>query len=185
VPKPTDAAHLDMAVVYTTISLADGTVLPDCRPDLLNIGDLMARGWSIFPLKPRSKVPAIRWELYQQRLPTLDELEAWFTRPGPNVAVVTGKISGIFVIDCDSAEALEWAREKLPPCDVRVRTSKGLHCYYPFSGERPMRNKCRVRFEGRQLEIDVRAEGGYVVGPGSIHPNGHVYTREGRGWSWR
>jgi hypothetical protein len=34
-------------------------VLPGCRPDLLNIGDLMARGWSIIPLQYRSKVPAV------------------------------------------------------------------------------------------------------------------------------
>lgn len=54
--------------------MADGTALPDCRPDWLNIGDLMARGWSLFPLKPRSKIPAVRWEEYQRRLPRIDEL---------------------------------------------------------------------------------------------------------------
>lgn len=175
----------DRTAGTTTITLADGTTVTGCRPDLLNIGDLMARGWSIFPLKPRSKVPAVKWETYQHRLATLDELETWFTAPGYNVAVVTGRISVIFVIDCDSPEALEWAREKLPPCDLRVRTAKGLHHVYPYSGERPMRNKCRVRFDGRHLDIDIRADGGYVVGPGSIHPHGHIYMREGAGWSWR
>src|SRR5688572_31676984 len=104
----------------TTVTLADGTTLPGCRPDLLNVGDLMARGWSIFPLKPRSKVPAVKWEAYQHRLPTIEELEHWFTAPGFNVAVVTGSISNIFVIDVDSPEAAEWAREHLPPCDLRV-----------------------------------------------------------------
>jgi hypothetical protein len=166
------------------VTLADGTVLPGCRLDLLNIGDLMARGWSIFPLQPRSKVPAVKWEEYQQRMATLEEFEQWFTKPGFNVGIVTGTISKIFVFDVDSAAAMAWASEYLPPCDLRVRTAKGQHWYYPYSGERPMRNKARVKYQGEPLDIDIRATGGYVVGPGSTHPNGHIYTREGRGWRW-
>jgi hypothetical protein len=173
-----------MIVDLTTVTLADGTTLPGCRPDLLNVGDLMARGWSIIPLKPHSKIPAVRWEDYQQRLATLDELEQWFTVPGFNLGIVTGTISRIFVVDVDSEAAMAWASEYLPTCDLRVRTAKGQHWYYPYSGERPMRNKARVKYQGETLDIDIRAEGGYVVGPGSVHPNGHVYTREGRGWRW-
>jgi hypothetical protein len=48
-----------------------------------------------------------------------------------------------------------------------------------------MRNKVRVRFDGRPLDIDFRADGGYVVGPGSVHESGFVYIREGDGWTWR
>jgi hypothetical protein len=168
----------------TTITLADGTMLPGCRPDLLNIGDLFARGWSIFPLKPRSKVPAVKWEPYQHRLATLEELESWFTVPGFNVGICTGSVSKIFVIDVDSPEAQAWADEKFPPCDLRVRTAKGLHFYYPYSGDRPMRNRVKVKVDGRQLDIDIRAQGGYVVGPGSVHESGHLYVREGAGWRW-
>lgn len=167
-----------------SITLADGTVLPGCRPDLVSLGDLMARGWSLIPLKPRSKVPAVRWEEYQRRHATLEELEQWFTQPGYNVGIVTGTISGIFVVDIDSEAAMAWADEYLPPCDLRVRTSKGIHRYYPYSGDRPMRNRCRVKYQGETIAIDIRAEGGYVVGPGSIHENGHMYVREGRGWRW-
>ena len=173
-----------MIAGIASVTLADGTVLDGCRPDLVNIGDLMARGWSIFPLRPRSKKPAVGWEQYQHRLATLEELESWFTTPGYNVGIVTGAISKIFVIDADSEAALAWADEKLPPCDLRVRTAKGVHLYYPYSGDRPLRNKVRVKYQGEALELDFRAEGGYVMGPGSVHPNGHIYTREGRGWRW-
>lgn len=169
---------------HATVTLADSTALPSCRLDLVNLGDLLSRGWSIFPLKARSKVPAVKWEPYQHRHLTWDEFERWFTEPGFNVGIVTGTISRIFIVDADSPEALEWAREYLPPCDLSVRTAKGVHLYYPYSGDRPMRNRCRVRFDGRQLEIDIRADGGYVVGPGSVHHSGHVYTREGAGWTW-
>ena len=162
----------------TTITLADGTVVPDCRRDLLNIADLQARGWSVIPLMPRSKRPSIPWQEYQRRLATIDELERWFAKPGFNVGIVTGTLSGIFVIDADTANAVAWALVNLPPCGLRVRTSKGMHFYYPL-GKRPIRNKARIR-DG----IDVRAEGGYVVAPGSVHENGHIYTREGEGWRW-
>jgi hypothetical protein len=165
----------------TTITLADGTILPDCRRDLLNIADLQARGWSVIPLRPRSKLPAVPWQEYQRRHATINELEQWFAEPGFNVGIVTGKLSGIFVIDADTPEAVAWALSNLPPCDLRVRTSKGMHFYYSHDYEhgRPIRNKARIR-DG----IDVRAEGGYVVAPGSVHESGHLYTREGEGWRW-
>ena len=143
------------AIESTTVTLADNTVLPGCRPDLPSLGDLMARGWSIFPLKPRSKVPAVRsWAKYQHRLATVDELEQWFTTPGFNVAIVTGRLSGIFVIDVDSPDAIEWATQNPPPCELRVRTAKGLHLYYPHSGDFAWRNKVRVRINGRPLDIE-------------------------------
>lgn len=167
-----------------SISLADGTVLAGCRPDLLSLGDLLARGWSVIPVRFRSKIPLVRWEAYQKRHATVDELEQWFTRSPFNVGVVTGRISGIFVVDADSIAALEWAREHLPPCELRVRTAKGLHLIYPYSGDKPMRNKVRVKFGGEQLAIDIRADGGYVCAPGCVHESGHVYTREGEGWRW-
>ena len=67
---------------------------------------------------------------------------------------------------------------------VGVKTSS-IHYYFPYSGDRPMRNKCRVKWQGETLELDFRAEGGYVVGPGSVHESGHVYTRSGSGWAWK
>jgi hypothetical protein len=158
--------------------------LSGCRQDLLNIGDLWARGWSLIPLKARDKRPAIAsWGEYQTRPATYVELQRWFDRPDSiNVGIVTGLVSGIFVIDCDSPEAVAWAAEHLPACEMRVRTAKGLHFYFPYSGDRRIRNKVRATYQGRALELDVRAAGGYVVGPGSVHPSGAIYTREGAGW---
>lgn len=151
---------------------------------LSNLGDLWGRGWSVFPVRYRDKRPAIRsWTPYQKRAPTFDEMQSWFDRPERfNVGIVTGKVSGIFVIDLDSPEAIAWAADHLPPCAMRVRTAKGLHLYFPYSGGCGIRNKVRTTFEGKALELDVRGEGGYVLGPGSVHPSGHVYAREGKGW---
>lgn len=171
-------------VITTYKVMADGYRLPIDRPDLANIGDLWGRGWSIFPLHHGTKRPALpSWLAYQHRTPTFEELERWFGSADPfNVAVVTGKVSGIFVIDVDSAAALAWVEECFPPCDMRVRTGKGVHLYFPYSGDRPLRNKVRVKFLGENLDLDVRCEGGFVVGPGSVHPSGAIYVREGDGW---
>lgn len=165
-------------------TLPDGTVLPGCRADLLNIGDLWNRGWSLIPLRPRDKRPALpSWAVYQHRPATYTELAEWFGgEAGYNVGIITGAASGIFVVDCDSPAALTWAADHLPPCDLRVRTAKGLHLYFPYSGDRVIGNKSRVTVAGQVLEIDIRGTGGYVVGPGSVHPSGHVYTREGGAW---
>ncbi len=166
-----------MLAKHPTVQLSDAEYLA-------NIGDLWGRGWSIIPLRWGTKLPAIRsWTEYQQRPATFEQLEQWFDRPELfNVGIVTGRVSGIFVLDCDSPEAIGWATEYMPISDLRVRTAKGLHLYYTYTAERPIRNKVRTRFDGRQLELDIRCDGGYVVGPASLHESGFVYTREGAGW---
>jgi putative DNA primase/helicase len=162
--------------------MADGYCLP-VDPYLSNVGDLWARGWSIFPLRPRSKAPLQPWAEYQKRPPSFEELDAWLTRPERlNFGIATGRVSGIFVLDVDSEAAMAWANEHFPPCTLRVKTAKGKHFYYPYSGDRPLRNTVRVKYQGEALDIDVRAEGGYVVAPGSVHPSGFVYTAEGEGF---
>jgi hypothetical protein len=66
---------------------------------------------------------------------------------------------------------------------MRVRTAKGVHLYYPLSVDSTIRNKTRIRVgQAGRIGLDVRAEGGYVVGPGSLHESGVIYTREGAGW---
>jgi hypothetical protein len=152
---------------------------------LATLGDLWGRGWSVIPLEPHGKRPAIAsWLEYQTRPATFEELEAWFgAERRYNIGIVTGHVSGIFVLDADTPEALAWCQAHMPPSEMRVRTAKGLHLYYPLSADARIRNKTRIHVGtlGR-IALDVRADGGYVVGPGSVHPSGYIYTREGAGW---
>ena len=55
-------------------------------------------GFSVIPIR-LDKKPLIKWEKYQQTLPTEKEIEHWWRRwPGANRGIVTGKLSGIAVI---------------------------------------------------------------------------------------
>jgi hypothetical protein len=113
------------------------------------------------------KVPAIAWSAYQQRRPTAREIDAWFGAAPMNLAVVTGKVSGVVVIDADSlglavAGAWLWT-------PWQTQTARGFS-WYRHPGIR-VPNRAR-RHGRRQVKIDVRGDGGYVIAPGSLHASG-------------
>lgn len=66
------------------------------------------QGFSVIPIQAREKRPLIPWEQYQDRTATDEEIKTWWAKwPDANVEIVTGKISGLVVIDLDSVEAKE------------------------------------------------------------------------------
>ena len=95
----------------------------------------------------------------------------WAAREGLNVGIATGKVSGIFVVDIDSPEAEKnlYAQIELPDT-FKVKTGRGLHLYFKYDPNRPVRNGAHI-IEG----VDIRGDGGYVAGPGSNHANGVKY----------
>ena len=102
---------------------------------LATVGDLWGHGFSLIPIKFRDKRPACKWRDFQTRRPTFEELEAWFdTGTDFNVGIVTGAVSGIIVIDCDSAEGTAWADANLPPTAMVTRTAKDEHRFYRHPG---------------------------------------------------
>ena len=130
---------------------------------------LYDRGWSIFPLKPGSKEPAMPWKRFQTERATPEEIARW-AMTDCNVAIVTGTISDLVVLDCDTEDAIAEA-EKLGISDaLTVRTSKGRHFYYCHPGGN-VPNRASFR-----SGMDLRGDGGFVVGPGSVHPDGSVYS---------
>ena len=142
------------------------------------------RGWSVIPLV--GKKPAIRtWKEFQDRRPTRQELSLWFGGEKPlhtNIGIVTGNISGVIGIDFDSAQAeVDWLKTH-PSSPLTVRTGSGnAHIYYQVNPAVEVRN--RVRLGGHKL--DVRGNGGYLVAPSSIHPNGEPYRWENSGEDYR
>lgn len=131
--------------------------------------EYLARGWSVIPCTPKDKRPLVRWQEYQTRRPTEDEVRAWWTaNPNASIAIVTGKISGLAVVDVDPGRG--GTCDDLPPTVVVRTGGGGWHYYYryPATGSVPS----GVGADG----IDVRGDGGYVIAPPSVHQSGDVYS---------
>jgi len=138
----------------------------------------LSHGMSVIPVQPRGKKPAISWKEYQQRLPTDEELVRWFGNGAKNnIGIVTGSVSGLTVVDLDSEQAFAFAKEKKLAPGPTVKTGRGFHVY--CKAKDGVRN-----FQQRDdlPDIDLRADGGYVVAPPSVHESGLIYVWvEGRG----
>lgn len=129
------------------------------------------RGFSVIPIRPGDKRPLAPWKEFQERYATDEELVAWFGGESPvNIGIVTGKISRITVLDIDSEEALAAARERGLPPTPSVKTARGFHFYFAYKIGVGNFQK-RADLPG----IDLRGDGGYVVGPPSVHESGSVY----------
>lgn len=115
-------------------------------------------GFSMIPSGggPSGKAPLIAWTEYQKRLPTIEELNEWENKYHPKLwGLVTGAISGVFVIDCDTPEAAAYLESTgLKP---QVRTPRGgAHFYFIHPGF-PIKTVTAI-LPG----IDCRGDGGFV-----------------------
>lgn len=149
-----------------------------------NILEAYDLGLPVFPVG-NDKKPLGPWEKYQTERPTREEVEAWAQDPRTSVAygIPGGPQSGVCIVDTDNADAEMWARENLPKT-LMVKTKKGMHRYYRWPSNvdsRHLRNRTGVYLADgtRIVGLDVRADGGYVVGPGSEHPAGGRYEAIG------
>lgn len=156
--------------------------------DMLAIArNLRARGLSVIPLdhpdettqadNPEGigKVPVVAWKEFQRTPPTDAQLVRWFGNGHKrNIGIPTGPVSGVVVVDADSVEGLAWMRANLPPTSMRTRTAKGEHWYYKHPGI-PVSNKARIHTGNPAVKIDIRADGGQAVAPGSKHASGVLY----------
>ena len=135
------------------------------------------RGWRVFPLRPRSKFPLTRHG-HKDATVAPHTIERWWGKwPQANVGIATGAASGLVVIDVDGEEGvatlqtlMKQAGERLDPPIGAVLTTRGFHLYYDLSLD-DHNLKCS---SGGGL--DVRANGGYVLAPPSIHASGKIYT---------
>jgi len=143
---------------------------------MLKIADIaikyLKRGYSVIPIKPGiEKKPLIDWQQFQKRRATPAEVTAWWKRwPNANIAIVTGRISKLFVVDADSVDALEFLLQHLPK-DLetpQVRTPRGgWHFWFTYPDNVELRNTTSSIFP----KLDTRGEGGYVLVPPSIINN--------------
>ncbi|MBL0058268.1 MAG: bifunctional DNA primase/polymerase [Elusimicrobia bacterium] len=128
-------------------------------------------GWGVIPVLPGGKRPLIpSWKEFQTRRATAEEIHCWWeTWPDANVAVVTGGVSGLVVLDVDGPVGRASIVGKELPITVSVKTGKGFHYYYRHPGG------VVGSPPGILPGLDIRGDGAYVVAPPSIHENGTIY----------
>lgn len=133
--------------------------------------------FALLPLRNSSKEPNTRvlrevygsskWRPLAERRASKAEVRAWYSAdPLTGVGIITGTASNVAVLDIDRPVA----GLTLPPTPV-VKTSRGQHAYFRTDG--PTRSR-RLPFG------DLKADGGYVAAPPSVHPDGLEYE-----WSER
>ncbi len=153
----------------------------------------------LIPLAFKSKKPRLQnWEKYQSMIADKDQLTQWFSNSensyNPNIGIVTGGVSKVFAIDIDGEEAqrrFQTMIDDLEDKDItyainntfKIRTGSGnVNIVLGFNPEEfagingDLKNKILWRSgESGHSEIRIKGEGGYIVAPPSIHPNGDEY----------
>lgn len=140
-------------------------------------------GWAVFPVSSETKKPLTPHGCKDAKK-SVGAIQSWWKRwPDASVGIATGSASNLIVIDEDIDEdkglngyheVTRWERAHSElPDTVRAITGRGgAHIYYHYTGS-DIKNRTGI-LEG----VDVRGEGGYVIAPPSVHPNGTEYQWE-------
>lgn len=107
-----------------------------------------------------------------------DKIKAWWKQwPKANLGILTGIESGLVVLDIDprngGVESLADLIKKHGPLPKTVCVNTGgggQHYYFKHPG-----GNIRGRHDSFGKGVDLKADGGYVVAPPSLHVSGKVY----------
>lgn len=141
-------------------------------------------GLAVFPLIERDKKPLTANGFKDATTDPAKIEEWWSIHPNANVGVATGQISGgLVAIDMDVDKEKDkdgyhtftkWCDDNfliLPDSWLSITGRGGYHLFYRSLF--PVPSKI-----GWLEDVDIRADGGYIVAPPSIHPNGTRYEWE-------
>lgn len=138
-------------------------------------------GWSILPVKPDEKRPYMaNWLQYTRTRATREMVDSWFSSlSGAGVGVVTGKISNMVVLDVENwcPVPIDELLKKYPTQMVARSGGGGYHLFYNYpQNVGRVANRVGI-FEG----ADLRADGGFLVLPPTMHQSGRRYEWIKRG----
>ena len=131
------------------------------------------KGYSVIPIRPRGKKPLLKWEPYQTQKAGAEEIKQWAQKwPDMNIAIVTGAISGLDVVDIDSQKGRDAVDEMIPDSmltPVAGSPRDGRHNYHEH-------REGVGNATGFLPDVDLRGDGGYILAPPSIGENGKPYA---------
>lgn len=133
--------------------------------------DMLGRGWALFPCKPGTKVPATQ---HGCKDASHDPDQPWLGKAF-NVGVATGQPSGIWVLDVDSDQGLEFVIDQggWPDTLCQQTPSGGYHFVF---------QDCGYGNTARKLgpDLDTRGTGGYiVVAPSFTDQGSYAWLNDG------
>jgi len=140
------------------------------------------KGWAVFPCAPRNKQPLTkRGFLDASTDPALIE-RWWRSNADANLGIATGA-ARLVVIDIDPKNGgfdsfFQLCKQHGPLESATVLTGGGgEHRYFQAPADATIKSRSNA-FGPDFPGIDVRAQGGYVIAPPSVHPSGNVYRPE-------
>ncbi len=134
------------------------------------------KGMCILPVIPNQKRPILnQWRQYITNRPSIEETENWFsTYNNCGIGMVTGRVSGYIVLDIENKYKgdVNQLLSQYPTKLVAKSGSGGYHFYYkyPKDYDKPIKNRVQI-----MPNIDIRADGGFIVLPPTKHPSGGYY----------
>jgi hypothetical protein len=138
-------------------------------------------GFAVFPCRPYGKTPLTDHGFKDaSKYPRI--VSRWWQKwPQANVAIATGALSDIVVLDVDprhsgdqSLEDLETKHDRLPETPHVLTGGGGSHFYFRMPAGVEIPSKAGALGPG----LDIRADAGYVIAPPSLHVSGARYCWE-------
>ena len=131
--------------------------------------------FNVFPVYGKDK-PMTEFSNWFEKKQTEEDIrELWKPHPKANIAIMTGKINGITVIDLDLYKLDDKQKEELNKLLPEVFTptvispSNGVHRYFKYHPDIP--NKSDIL-----QAVDTRNDGGYIIAPPSMNGSGTKYV---------
>ncbi len=91
------------------------------------------RGYNVIPVNKEKKA-LVKWEPFQRERSTPNQIKEWFTKlKDPNIGIVTGEISNLFVVDTDTPESMQEVQNYLPEnliTPIQTTPHNGKHFFF-------------------------------------------------------
>jgi putative DNA primase/helicase len=160
---------------------SDQTPRPTAGSKLEFIQGMVKLGCAVFPVLAGHKKPAVMGGVHAASKDLKRIQEYFLAKPDANYGIAMGAASDAFAVDLDGIEGVENFQRlegRFGRCEATLtaRSPGGLHLYFRAPNFRVPNSTSRIA-----KGVDIKGDGGYVVGPGSTTLDGVYRFARGRG----